>query len=231
MNVPDQPTTLANTHLPRNIAFFERVKSDILLNESASTTIGQTRIALALTDITLEKTDAIVNPANEKLLHIGGLARIISKKGGRSIDQDSRRIVEEEGELGISECCLTPAGKLDCRNVIHAVGPRYYEMEEEEAQTLLRSTITNIWRTANQCGMGSVSIPAISSGIFGYPKELCAEDILEEVRRLAVETQDSGNGTLDYVRICVFDRETFEPFYSQFEETFKQKELSMTPDE
>lgn len=119
------------------------------------------------------------------------------------------------------------AGKL-----LHTVGPRWYDFkvgEQPDARELLRECITSIWTLSNRLCAGSVSIPPISSGLFGYPKELCAQDVLNQLVALAkgeTKALDSEGEeiarTLDYVRIVMFDQETMTAFMPIFEE-FKVK--------
>ena len=68
--------------------------------------------------------------------------------------------------------------------LLHTVGPRWYDYEDgdkEDARTLLRECVDSIFTLGSRLGAGSVSIPPISSGLFGYPKALCAEDMLNRI--------------------------------------------------
>ena len=77
------------------------------------------------TDITNESTTAITNAANSHLMHGGGVAGAISRKGGPSIQKESSAYVKKYGPVPTGECAQTSAGKLLCKYVIHAVGPMW----------------------------------------------------------------------------------------------------------
>lgn len=126
-----------------------------------------------------EPVEAIVNAANGMLAHGGGVAGIISRAAGPALQQESDRIVRERGVLPAGSAVATSAGNLPFRAVIHAVGPRYGEGEEEAK--LLRA-LTSAFRCAHDAGWSSVSFPAVSSGIFAVPVEICARAYLGAVR-------------------------------------------------
>jgi O-acetyl-ADP-ribose deacetylase len=115
--------------------------------------------------------DAIVNPANSGLSHGGGLAAIISDEAGPELDEACERIIEKVGKIPTTYAVPTPAGNLPFKGVIHAVGPR---MGSGEEQIRIEETIINTLKVADKKGWTSVAFPAISTGIFGVPKEICA---------------------------------------------------------
>jgi O-acetyl-ADP-ribose deacetylase len=105
---------------------------------------------------------------------------------------------------------MTNAGKLPCKAVIHVVGPRNGEGKENEKLTL---AINNILSLAQQNNFKSISIPAISTGIFGFPKEKCAKILVQESINFA-ERQDSHNTLPEIIEFCIYDDETFQYFKS-----------------
>ncbi|MFN4183004.1 MAG: macro domain-containing protein, partial [bacterium] len=113
-------------------------------------------------DITEEQVDAIVNAANSYLKHGGGVAGAIVRKGGKIIQEESDRI----GYVPVGEVAITSAGALPAKKVIHAVGPRWGEGNENEK---LRSAVWNSLKKAQEEQFQSISLPAISAGIFGFP--------------------------------------------------------------
>jgi len=113
-------------------------------------------------DLTLEEVDAIVNAANSQLLHGGGLAGAIVRRGGRTIQEESFAVAPVE----VGHAAVTGAGALPCRWVIHAVGPQWGEGDEPRK---LRSAVRSSLDRAADLGARSVALPAISTGIFGYP--------------------------------------------------------------
>ena len=104
----------------------------ILQSEAAITNIKHVRVSLVKGDMTAETTDAIVNAANTRLLHGGGLAGMISRKGGASIQAESNKLVKEQGLVNTGSCTVTGAGNLGCNYVIHAVGPIYSDYSNAE---------------------------------------------------------------------------------------------------
>lgn len=151
-------------------------------------------------DITLERVDAIVNAANGRLEHGGGVAGAIARRGGASIREESRAWVARHGEVPTGRAAVTGAGDLMARYVIHAVGPVWGAGDED---ALLESAVRSALDLARERGLASVSLPAISSGIFGFPKERCAEILLR--------TADAYEGLAE-IRLCNFDEETASIF-------------------
>jgi len=121
-------------------------------------------------DITEEDTEAIVNAANSHLKHGGGVAGAIVRKGGYEIQEESDKI----GYVPTGSAAITGAGRLKAKYVIHAVGPVWGEGDEDNK---LKSAVLNALKLAEEKGIESVSLPAISSGIFGFPKERAAHII------------------------------------------------------
>ena len=125
-------------------------------------------------DITDEDVDVIVNAANGYLEHGGGVAEAISQKAGPGLDEESRQWVKEYGPVETGQVAVTGGGRLRCLKVIHAVGPVWQGGKKGEP-ALLESAIFNSLLKAEELGMRTIALPAISSGIFGFPKDLCAE--------------------------------------------------------
>ncbi|MDD2777415.1 MAG: macro domain-containing protein [Methanocellales archaeon] len=131
-----------------------------------------TTIRLYRGDITEMMVDAIVNAANKKLQHGGGVARAIVKKGGHIIQDESNKI----GEIEVGKAIITTAGKLKAKYVIHAVGPQMGEGEEDEK---LKNATLNSLMLADEYNVKSIAFPAISTGAFGYPKDKCAKIMIQ----------------------------------------------------
>lgn len=136
-------------------------------------TAGGTTIQVCHGDLTRETTEAIVNAANGHLSHGGGVAGAIVRRGGEQIQSESDRWVREHGPVPTGQAAVTGAGALACMSVIHAVGPVWNGGTDNEDE-LLRSAVINSLVKAEQLGLHSVALPAISSGIFGFPKARCA---------------------------------------------------------
>ncbi len=133
--------------------------------------VGKTVIELVEGDITELEADAIVNPANIQLALGGGVAGAVRRKGGPSIQEECDALAP----VRVSEAVITGAGKLKARHVIHAAGPRMGEGDEDEK---LKRTTLNILNLADEKGLKSLAFPAISTGIFGYPVDRCAQFML-----------------------------------------------------
>mmetsp|Transcript_33115 Transcript_33115/g.43621 ORF Transcript_33115/g.43621 Transcript_33115/m.43621 type:complete len:150 (-) Transcript_33115:265-714(-) len=137
---------------------------------------GILTVEVVKNDITEETTDAITNAANGRLMHGGGVAGAIARKAGRELSEQSAKYVKENGKIPTGQVAVTGAGNLQCQHVIHAVGPIWDNDETEDYNiNLLMHAVFNTLKKANEIGCASVSIPAISSGIFGFPKPLCAK--------------------------------------------------------
>lgn len=132
-------------------------------------------IRLVKGDITERAVDAIVNAANSYLKHGGGVAGAILRKGGGIIQKESDKI----GFVPVGSSVVTGAGKLPCNAVIHAVGPKMGEGNEDAK---LRSSLNSSLTLASERKFRSISIPAISSGIFGFPKDRCAKILVGEAK-------------------------------------------------
>jgi len=130
-------------------------------------------IEARLGDITLEACDGIVNAANSHLAHGGGVAGAIVRRGGFQIQDESDMWVRNYGPVPTGQVAVTGPGDLLCKKVIHAVGPVWSGGSRGE-DDLLRSAVNNSLLKAQELGLESLALPAISSGIFGFPKERCA---------------------------------------------------------
>jgi putative ATPase len=164
-------------------------------------------LKVVLGDITEEEVDAIVNAANERLAHGGGVAGAIARQGGEEIRQESRAWVREHGPVPTGEAAITGGGRLPARYVIHAVGPVWHDRGDEPER--LRSAVRSALRLADEHELVSISLPAISSGIFGFPKPLAAEVIWAATLDYFAEHPESA---LQEVRFCNIDRRTAELF-------------------
>jgi O-acetyl-ADP-ribose deacetylase (regulator of RNase III) len=156
-------------------------------------------------DLTVETTDAIVNAANEHLMHGGGVAGAIARAGGHVIQEESDAWVREHGPVPHAHPAWTSGGRLPARYIIHAVGPVWGEGGEEEK---LAAAINGSLQVADQLKLESISFPAISAGIFGFPKKEAARVILSAVR--AYLSQDRSG--IKRVRLVLFDEPTIEAF-------------------
>lgn len=157
-------------------------------------------------DLTRESVDAIVNAANPRLLHGGGVAGAIVRQGGSSIQAESSAWVRERGLVSNDRPAYTGAGKLPCRYVIHAVGPVWGSGNEDAK---LAAAVKGSLEVADQLELNSLALPAISTGIFGFPRERAARVTLAAILDYFVQTPASG---LQQVRLTLLDRSTQSAF-------------------
>ena len=144
-------------------------------------------------DLLAEPVDAIVNAANGYLSHGGGVAGVIARAAGPALQEESDRLVRSHGPFRTGEAAVTTAGKLPFKGVIHAVGPRFGEGDEENK---LVQALVSSWRCALDRGWAAVSFPAVSSGIFAVPLDICARAYLAAARRAGLRN----------VRLCLRDQ-------------------------
>ena len=163
------------------------------------------KILLVKGDITERSVDVIVNAANSHLKHGGGVAAAIVRKGGNVIQEESDRI----GFVPVGSVVITSPGRLPCKAIIHAVGPQMGEGNEDEK---LKNAVKNSLLLASEKGFESISIPAISSGIFGFPKDRCATILVNESKKFLKE-----NTTMKTIEFCIFDDETLSYFITALE--------------
>jgi O-acetyl-ADP-ribose deacetylase (regulator of RNase III) len=167
---------------------------------------NEVRIELVQGDLTRQEVDAIVNAANRHLAHGGGLAGAIVRLGGADIQTESRAWVREHGPVEHAKPAYTAAGNLPCRYVIHAVGPVWGDGDEDAK---LAAAVRGSLELADRLGLRSIALPAISTGIFGFPKERAGRVILDALQEYF---QDHPNTTIELTRLVLFDQPTVDAF-------------------
>ncbi|MFX1474211.1 MAG: macro domain-containing protein [Promethearchaeota archaeon] len=168
--------------------------------------IGKVIIELVHGDITDLATDAIVNAANEELQLGGGVAGAIRRRGGPAIQREC----DDIGGTPVGTAVITTGGNLKAQFVIHCVGPRWGEGQEDEK---LANTILSALKLADSRQLRSIAFPAISTGIFGFPKDRAAQIILSTT--INYLKQDTSR--LRRVIFCLFDPTTFDIFKEELE--------------
>jgi O-acetyl-ADP-ribose deacetylase len=176
---------------------------------------GQT-LEILCGDLTEQAVDAIVNAANESLMHGGGVAAAILRKGGESIQEESDTWVRQHGPVGHARPAHTHAGRLPCRYVIHTVGPVWGSGNEEEK---LGQAIRSSLELAEELGLTSIAFPPISTGIFGFPKDKAAAVFMKTFKEYFEQKQDSP---LEQVRLVIIDQSTHAIFLRLFQQQFPQ---------
>jgi O-acetyl-ADP-ribose deacetylase (regulator of RNase III) len=165
-------------------------------------------------DITTEEVNAIVNAANEHLQHSGGVARTISKQGGSAIQKESHAWIQQHGPVTHSHPAWTSAGLLSAKYVIHAVGPVWGAGDEDKK---LSAAVTGSLHVADELHCSSIAMPAISTGIFGFPKERAARVIFSAIE----EYFESNSSSLKVVKIVLFDQSTVDVFVNTWRDKWE----------
>jgi O-acetyl-ADP-ribose deacetylase (regulator of RNase III) len=180
-------------------------------------TVFPPAIALQLLegDITTAPVEAIVNPANEDLQHGGGLAGVISRKAGPSLQRESNAWIAEHGPISHNQPAFTEAGQLPFQKIIHAVGPVWGTGHE---QTRLTQAVQGSLRLARELDLASLALPAISAGVFRYPVEQAARVILKALQE---DCQASNPEGIKLIQIYVFNFPAREAFCQAWDELIR----------
>ena len=165
-------------------------------------------------DLTMQDVDVVVNAANERLRHGGGVAAIIAQRGGSKVILESREWIRRHGPVSHESPAFTSGGDLPCQYIVHAVGPVWGSGDEDKK---LEASITGSLQLAEELGAVSIAFPAISTGIFGFPKKRAAKIFYETFLKYFEEHPDS---ILRDVRMMVIDEPTTDAFTSAWEEVF-----------
>lgn len=165
---------------------------------------GPCRIELVQGDITRQQVDAIVNAANHALMGGGGVDGAIHRAGGPSLMEETRAKYPDGCPTG--SAVATSAGRLSAKYVFHAVGPIWRGGVAGEAE-LLASAYRRCLELAVEHSCRSIAFPAISTGVYGYPMDLAAENSLTTVREFLLKQQQP-----ELVRFILFDPGSFGAF-------------------
>ena len=171
---------------------------------------GQT-IQIVQGDITTENVDAIVNAANERLQHGGGVAWAISRKGGPAIQKESDEWIQQYGPVLHSHPAWTSGGHLPSKYVIHAVGPVWGDGDEDRK---LSEAVTGSLRLADELKCSSIALPAISTGIYGFPKDRAAGILFSSIAGYF----QNNLSTLSVIKLVLFDQPTVDIFIQSSQE-------------
>ena len=162
--------------------------------------VKNSKIKLVQGDITELDTDVIVNAANAQLILGGGVAGAIRRKGGPKIQEEC----DKKSPTFIGGAVITTGGNLKAKHVIHAVGPRMGEGNEDEK---LKNATLNSLKLMEEHDLKSIAFPAISTGIFGYPIDRCAKIMIATAKDyLSEDTQ------IEVVIFCLYTSSDFQVF-------------------
>lgn len=171
--------------------------------------VNQSELELIDGDLTEQETDAIVNAANAGLILGGGVAGAIRSKGGPKIQEECNKI----GGTYVGGAVITTGGNLKAKYVIHAVGPRMGEGDED---TKLKNATLNSLKVADENKLKSIAFPAISTGIFGFPIDLCANIMISTTLAYL-----KGPTKLKKVIFCLWGQEAYGVFENELTRQLK----------
>jgi len=161
--------------------------------------VGNSTFEIVKGDITKEETDAIVNAANPRLTPGGGVSGAIHRAAGRELWEECKKL----GGCRTGEAKITGGYNLRAKYVIHTVGPRYSGKKEDEE--MLSRCYINSLKLAVEHGIRSISFPAISTGIYGYPMEEAARVAISSIIKFLKEHDVSLK-----VRMVLYDKRAYD---------------------
>lgn len=179
---------------------------------------GDRELVIQIADLLVAPVDVIVNPANGQLAHGGGVAGQISQQAGKSLQDESNLFIKEHGILESGMVAITSAGNLPYRAVIHAVGPK---MGEGDEQRKIQLAVSRSLQLCDMHDWNSIAFPAISSGIFGVPIDVSARAFFRAITSYWDARIDASP---ERIFICLTE-EKFRPFLDSFrDESFDLNE-------
>uniref|UniRef100_A0A8C8SNN8 Poly [ADP-ribose] polymerase n=1 Tax=Pelusios castaneus TaxID=367368 RepID=A0A8C8SNN8_9SAUR len=182
---------------------------------------GGVTVAVYKADLCSHPADVVVNASNEDLKHIGGLAEALLKAAGPELQRECDHIVQKRGSLQPGRAVITDAGNLPCKQVIHAVGPRWRDDEAEKCVRLLKRAVKESLRLAETYNHHSIAIPAISSGIFGFPLKLCADSIVTSIKETLEDSAEDS--CLKEIHLVDFTEKTVQALSEALKDVFREK--------
>lgn len=180
-----------------------------MADNKLSLELNGTQLDLIEVDITELEVDAIVNAANTDLQLGSGVAGAIREKGGPSIQEECDRI----GSTPVGTAVMTGAGDLPAKQVIHSVGPKMGEGDEDRK---LASAVRSALALADRNGLRSIALPAISTGNFGFPMRKAARITLTEIHRYL-----QGGTKLQRVVVSLHDEDAYKTFKNELRRGFR----------
>ena len=169
-----------------------------------------TRVVIIVGDLVEQEVDAIVNAANNDLLLGGGVAGAIRRRGGPSIQDECTA----HGRIGVGDAAITGAGQLSARYVIHAASMSLGVPTTAES---LRSSMDATFRIARETAVKTIAVPAVGTGIAGFPLDECARIMATCIQRAF------GDGWQpDEVRFVLYDESARRAFEAPFRAVYRE---------
>ena len=184
-------------------------------------------VGIYVGDITeFDHCDVLVNAANGKLQHIGGVAKAIADKGGQIIQEASTQYVQMRGSLDDGDAWLTKdVGKLPCKALVHAVGPRWSGGQNYE-DAFLQKACSESLEAASRYNYHSIAFPAISSGVYGFPMNRCAQAL---IRAVAEFSRSQGFQGVSDINFVLKDHGDAQPFITAMRKYLSPDNIFMEP--
>ena len=179
---------------------------------------GDRELIIKVADLLAAPVDVIVNPANGGLFHGGGVAGQVSQQGGATIQAESDLFIKEHGELESGMVAFTSAGHLPYKAVLHAVGPK---MGEGDEQRKIQLAVSRSLQLCDMHDWKSIAFPAISTGVFGVPVETSARAFFRSITSYWDARIDAAP---EKIIICLTDKNFHAFLYAFREESFAQDE-------
>ncbi len=171
------------------------------------------KVEIDICDITKDDSEAIVNAANSSLKHGGGVAWAIVRAGGYGIQKESDDYVKKYGPVPTGNVAVTSAGRLKAKYVIHAVGPIWKGGKNKEDDMLFKAVYNSLAK-ADELGVRSIAMPAISTGIYGFPKERAARIFGKAIAKFIEEFTETK---IERIKICHIDENSARIFADNME--------------
>ena len=181
-------------------------------------TVHGVLIAVYKADLCTHHVDVVVNASNEDLKHIGGLAWALLQAAGPELQAECDGVVRMSGSLQAGDAVITGAGKLPCKQVIHAVGPRWKEQDAEKCVYLLKKTIKKSLQLAETYNHRSIAFPSVSGGIFGFPLHKCVNAIVSAIKKTLEEFK--RDSSLKEIHLVDITEDNVQAFIKALKEVF-----------
>ena len=157
--------------------------------------------------------DVIVNAANSHLKHLGGVAADLNEASEGVLQVLSDDYVQSKGPVPVGGVAGTlGGGRLKCKYVFHAVGPKASEQDGQETERLLKAVCTEVLKLAEHNGVQTIAIPAISAGIFGVDVDLVSRMLIKTLAEYPYQHTSS----IKEIRLVIFPKDTFQHFVNYF---------------
>ncbi len=162
------------------------------------------KIKIIQGDITIQPVEAIVNAANNGLYGGAGVDGAIHRAAGPRLSEYCRLIREKQGGCKTGDAVITPPGNIGVKYIIHAVGPVWSGGNRSEVE-LLKSAYNNSLSLAGQYELRSIAFPNISTGVYGFPKQLAAESVAE-----LIDSYKKNPNSVESIFFVCYDQENYD---------------------